>query len=55
LERYDRELRRPFPSGPQLAADSKVWRREHGTVEDTKPLARDKAVPQIPAAASLKF
>ena len=30
LDRYDRELRRPFPSKPQFAPDSKVWRREHG-------------------------
>jgi hypothetical protein len=30
LDRYDRELRRPFPSAPQFATDSKVWRREHG-------------------------
>jgi NAD(P)H dehydrogenase (quinone) len=29
LDRYDRELRRPFPSEPQFAPDSKVWRREH--------------------------
>ena len=29
LDRYDRELRRPFPSEPQFAADSMVWRREH--------------------------
>ena len=28
--RYDRELRRPFPSEPQLATESEVWRREHG-------------------------
>jgi len=28
LDRYDRELRRPFPSAPQFATDSKVWRRE---------------------------
>ena len=27
LDRYDRELRRPFPSVPQFAPDSKVWRR----------------------------
>src|SRR5260370_23765637 len=26
LGRYDRELRRPFPSVPQFATDSKVWR-----------------------------
>jgi len=29
LERYDRELRRPFPSEPQFAPESKIWRREH--------------------------
>ena len=29
LDRYDRELRRPFPSVPQLASESDVWRREH--------------------------
>jgi nucleoside-diphosphate-sugar epimerase len=29
LDRYDRELRRPFPSEPQFASDSKVWRCEH--------------------------
>ena len=29
LDRYDRELRRPFPSEPQFAPESRVWRREH--------------------------
>jgi NAD(P)H dehydrogenase (quinone) len=29
LERYDRELRRPFPSEPQFAPESKVWLSEH--------------------------
>jgi hypothetical protein len=33
LDRYDRELRRPFPSEPQFAPESKVWRREHGITE----------------------
>src|SRR5215470_8563978 len=33
LERYDRELRRPFPSEPQFAPDSKVWRREHAIAD----------------------
>jgi len=33
LERYDRELRRPFPSEPEFAPDSKVWRREHGLTD----------------------
>jgi NAD(P)H dehydrogenase (quinone) len=30
FDRYDRELRRPFPSNPQFAPESEVWRREHG-------------------------
>ena len=29
LDRYDRELRRPFPSKPKFAPEAKVWRREH--------------------------
>jgi NAD(P)H dehydrogenase (quinone) len=29
LNRYDRELRRPFPSEPHFAPDSEVWQREH--------------------------
>jgi len=29
LDRYDRELRRPFPPAPRFAPDSNVWRREH--------------------------
>jgi uncharacterized protein YbjT (DUF2867 family) len=29
LDRYDRELRRPFPAEPRFAPDSDVWRREH--------------------------
>ena len=29
LDRYDRELRRPFPSLAQYAPESQVWRREH--------------------------
>ena len=47
LDRYDRELRRPFPSDPQFAPDSKVWRREHGVADPpAKPAAsaHEKAV-----------
>jgi NAD(P)H dehydrogenase (quinone) len=29
LDRYDRELRGPSPSEPQLAPESTIWRREH--------------------------
>jgi uncharacterized protein YbjT (DUF2867 family) len=39
LDRYDRELRRPFPSEQQFAPESKVWRREHGITDPTKPAA----------------
>jgi NAD(P)H dehydrogenase (quinone) len=30
VDRYDRELRRPYPSEPRFATESNVWRREHG-------------------------
>ena len=39
LDRYDRELRRPFPSEPQFATDSNVWRREHGINDLAKSAA----------------
>jgi hypothetical protein len=34
--RYDRELRRPLPSEPQFAPQSKAWRREHGITGPAK-------------------
>jgi NAD(P)H dehydrogenase (quinone) len=37
FSRYDRGLRSPSPSQPQLAPESKVWRREHGIAETAKP------------------
>ena len=37
LDRYDRELRRPFPSEPQLAPGSEIWRREHVIREHVLP------------------
>ena len=45
LDRYDRELRRPFPSEPQFATDSRVWRREHAIADAARAAApgRDKA------------
>jgi NAD(P)H dehydrogenase (quinone) len=42
LERYDRELRRPFPSTPQFALDSEVWRREHVIQPPTNSLAEPR-------------
>jgi len=47
LDRYDRELRRPFPSAPELALESKVWRREHDIAATAEPAApgRERARP----------
>ena len=36
FDRYDGELRRPFPFQPQSAPESKVWRREHGITDPAK-------------------
>jgi len=54
LGRYDRELRRPFPSDPQFAPDSKVWQREHAA-KTTAP-GRDNVRPAATShAQSLEF
>jgi hypothetical protein len=42
LDRYDRELRRPFPSEPQLAPESEIWRREHVIADGVKPAAASR-------------
>jgi uncharacterized protein YbjT (DUF2867 family) len=59
FDRYDRQLRRPFPSQPQFARESKVWQREHTITEAAKPaiLGRDKArlVAANSRAQSLEF
>jgi hypothetical protein len=39
LDRYDRELRHPFPSEPQFAPESKIWRREHGDAKRNSSIA----------------
>jgi uncharacterized protein YbjT (DUF2867 family) len=53
FERYDRELRRPFPSHPQFAPDSEVWRREHAIGDLAEPSTphRFKARPAARPAA----
>jgi len=51
LDRYDRELRRPFPQEPQFATDSKVWRREHVIVSTAKPAVPDSNNVPIPATS----
>lgn len=50
LDRYDRELRRPFPSHPQFAPESKLWRHEHGiTGRATSPASVHKNVTSAPS------
>jgi uncharacterized protein YbjT (DUF2867 family) len=41
LDRYDRELRRPFPSAPRFAPESAIWLREHAVTrtENRSPVA----------------
>jgi NAD(P)H dehydrogenase (quinone) len=53
-DRYDRELRSPFPSEPQLAPESRIWRREHLIVDGVDPAAthdqpRPAARSRVPA------
>ena len=44
FERYDRDLRRPFPASPRFAAESAIWRDEHDVVEPIEPVARKNVV-----------
>lgn len=37
FDRYDRALRRPFPSEAQFARESKVWQRAHTITQADKP------------------
>ena len=58
LDRYDRELRRPFPSAPQFAPGSEIWRREHAIGDAARPAVpgRDKVRPATTSRArSLEF
>jgi NAD(P)H dehydrogenase (quinone) len=49
FDRYDRELRRPFPSKPQFAPESEVWRREHAIAGRAEAVALDRDKPSIAA------
>ena len=51
LDRYDRELRSPFPQEPQFATDSKVWHREHFIVRTAKPAVPENNNAPIPATS----
>ena len=48
LDRYDRELRRPFPSQPQFSPESRIWRREHRIATDET----EKVAPRRERAAA---
>jgi hypothetical protein len=39
FDRYDRELRRPFPSAPRFAVASAIWRIEHDIADAILPTA----------------
>ena len=39
FDRYDRELRRPFPRNSQFASESAIWRREHAIGDVAEPSA----------------
>jgi len=43
FDRYDRELRRPFPSEPQFAPESEVWRQEHGITANSAASVHKRA------------
>ena len=55
LERYDRELRRPFPSAPRFAPASEVWRNEHGGGAIGPAMSGSKKIAAIHGAQSLEF
>jgi NAD(P)H dehydrogenase (quinone) len=45
FDRYDRDLRRPFPSEPQFAPGSEIWWREHGITDPAKSAASAQKKP----------
>jgi NAD(P)H dehydrogenase (quinone) len=47
LERYDRELRRPFPSDPQFTSDSAIWIREHARLSFANTPAPQRRIADI--------
>jgi hypothetical protein len=58
FERYDRELRRPFPSAPRFAAESAIWRNEHDiadTIQPTAPVRIGRRATAVPDSQSNVF
>ena len=54
FERYDRELRRPFPSAPRFAVESAIWRNEHGMSDFVEPSMPDRKRGQTAIAEALQ-
>jgi uncharacterized protein YbjT (DUF2867 family) len=54
LDRYDRELRRPFPSQSQLSVQSKVWHTEHGIAEVTNSTSSRRDQGRAASTAALQ-
>jgi uncharacterized protein YbjT (DUF2867 family) len=53
FDRYDRELRRPFPSTPRIAVESAIWRDEHDLADASQPIVpvrtiRSSAIAPVP-------
>jgi uncharacterized protein YbjT (DUF2867 family) len=58
FKRYDRELRRPFPSAPRFAVESAIWRNEHDradAIKPTAPVRTGRRSPVAPAPQSTVF
>ena len=51
LDRYDRELRRPFPSKPEFSIDSKAWLQEHAVAAKPMLQARGEVAVASPSAS----
>lgn len=58
FRRYERELRRPFPSEPRFAPDSPLWRREHSIAvasQHSAPIRQNRSVVSTSSSHTLKF
>jgi NAD(P)H dehydrogenase (quinone) len=54
FERYDRELRRPFPSAPRFAVESAIWRNGHGMSDFVEPSMPGRKREQTAIAGALQ-
>lgn len=54
FDRYDRELRRPFPSSPRFTVESAIWRNEHDISDFVEPSMPGRKREQTPIAGALQ-